>query len=164
MTQAPITVTYSLEDVLGQLSQKLDRMDTKFEAIQKNMDTKFEIMQKNVDAKFETMQKNMDTKLETMQKNMDAKFETMQKNMDTKLETLDTKFETLQKDVVELKVGQVRLESEIKGEIKSLTTEVNGIGKRLDMQEFINRSVVVGFVVAVLAGVVKLFLPIVTSS
>jgi hypothetical protein len=31
MTQAPITVTYSLEEVLNQISQKLDRMDTKFE-------------------------------------------------------------------------------------------------------------------------------------
>jgi hypothetical protein len=36
---------------------------------------------------------------------------------------------------------------------------MQGIGKRLDTQEFINRSVVVGFVLAVLAGVVKLFLP-----
>ncbi len=93
MTQTPVTVTYTLEEVLGQISQKLDRMDTKFE--------------------------------------------------------------TLQKDIVEIKVGQTRLE----GELKALETEVRGIGKRLDTQELINRSVVVGFILAVLAGVVKLFLP-----
>jgi len=96
------------------------------------------------------------------------------------------------KEIVEIKIGQVRLENELKGDIKSLKTElkgdiksleselkgdiksleselkgdiknleteVNGIGKRLDTQEFINRSVVVGFVLALVAGTVKLFFP-----
>ncbi len=87
------------------------------------------------------------------------------------LDRMDTKLEELRNDVVEIKLGQVRLESELKGdiktleselkgEIKALKTEVNGIGKRLDTQEFINRSVVVGFI---LAGAVKIFLPIVSS-
>jgi len=115
MTQDPVTVTYSLEAVLEKIIQKLDRMDDKFE--------------------------------------------------------------NLQKEIVEIKVGQVRLESELKGDIKALEielkgdikaleteiktveTEVKGIGKRLDTQEFINRSVVVGFVLALAAGVVKLFFP-----
>ena len=126
MTQPPATVTYSLEDVLGQIIQKLDRMDEKFDS--------------------------------------------------------------LQKDVTEIKIGMVRLESELKGdikaleselkgdikaleselkgdikaleiEVKTLDTEVKGIGKRLDTQEFINRSVVVGFVLALAAGAVKLFFP-----
>ena len=30
MTQPPATVTYSLEDVLGQIIQKLDRLDDRF--------------------------------------------------------------------------------------------------------------------------------------
>ncbi|NEP60827.1 MAG: Bdr protein, partial [Symploca sp. SIO2G7] len=83
---------------------------------------------------------------------------------------VDDKFENLQKEIVEIKIGQVKLESELKGDIKALEnelkgdikaleTEVKGIGKRLDTQEFINRSVVVGFVLALAAGAVKLFFP-----
>ncbi len=79
MSQTPITITYSLEEVLGQINQKLDN---------------------------------------------------------------------LQKDVTDIKIGQAKLEVEVKG-----------ISKRLDNQEFINRSVIVGFVLAVAAGVVKLFFP-----
>jgi hypothetical protein len=97
MSQIPITVTYSLEEVLGQINQKLDK---------------------------------------------------------------------LQEDVTEIKIGQVKLEgkletleTELKGEIKVLEMEIKGIGKRLDTQEFINRSVVVGFVLAICAGAVKLFFP-----
>jgi hypothetical protein len=90
MSQTPITVTYSLEEILGQINQKLD---------------------------------------------------------------------VLQKDVTDIKIGQIKLEAELKGEIKALETEVKGIGKRLDTQEFINRSVVVGFVLALTAGAIKLFFP-----
>ncbi|NER52327.1 MAG: Bdr protein, partial [Symploca sp. SIO1A3] len=87
-----------------------------------------------------------------------------------KFDNVQDKFEELQKEIVEIKIGQVRLEnelkgdikrieSELKGDIKNLETEVKGIGKRLDTQEFINRSVVVGFVLALVAGTVKLFFP-----
>ncbi|NES22774.1 MAG: hypothetical protein F6K41_28605 [Symploca sp. SIO3E6] len=115
MTQDSVKVTYSLEEVLGQINQKLDRMDEKFESFRKDVDDKFDDLQKDV----------------------------------------DKKFDNLQKEVVEIKIGQVRLE----GEIKNLEVEVKGIGKRLDTQEFINRSVVVGFVLAIAAGAVKLFFP-----
>ncbi|NES24251.1 MAG: DUF4164 domain-containing protein [Symploca sp. SIO3E6] len=126
MAQDPVTITYSLEEVLGQVIQKLDRMDDKFESFRKDVDDKFE--------------------------------------------NVNDKFDSLQKEIVEIKIGQVRLESELKGDIKTLETElkgdikaleteVKGIGKRLDTQEFINRSVVVGFVLALAAGAVKLFFP-----
>ena len=65
----------------------------------------------------------------------------------------------IQEDITEFKIGQVRLENELKGEIKALDAKVEGIGKRLDTQEFINRSVVVGFVLAVGAAVTKILFP-----
>lgn len=97
MSQTPINVTYSLEEVLGQINQKLDNL------------------QKDVNE--------------------------------------------FRKDVNEFRVETKVAIQELKGEIKALDVEVKGIGKRLDTQEFINRSVVVGFVLAIVAGVVKLFLP-----
>ncbi|NEP55505.1 MAG: hypothetical protein F6K31_00395 [Symploca sp. SIO2G7] len=72
MTQDPVTITYSLEEVLGQVIQKLDRMDDKFESFRKDV---------------------------------------------------DDKFENLQKEIVEIKIGQVKLESELKGDIKALENE-----------------------------------------
>ncbi|MEM8781082.1 MAG: hypothetical protein AAGF26_19935 [Cyanobacteria bacterium P01_G01_bin.49] len=86
MNQTPITVTYTLEEVLGQINQKLDK--------------------------------------------------------------LDDKFDKLQQEVISLK-----------GDVKALNAKVEGIGKRLDSQEFINRSVIVGFILAIAAGAIKLFFP-----
>jgi hypothetical protein len=51
------------------------------------------------------------------------------------------------------------LESEIKGNINNLETEVKNLGKRLDTQEFINRTVIAGFILALGAGGVKLLFP-----
>ena len=104
MTQTPITITYTLEEVLGQINTKLDK--------------------------------------------------------------IDQRIEHMQDDITDLKIGQVRLENEMKtlevkltGQIQTLDAKIDGIGKRLDTQEFINRSVVVGFVLAVGAAVTKILFP-----
>jgi uncharacterized protein (DUF849 family) len=97
MTQTPIAVTYTLEEILGQINQNLA--------------------------------------------------------------DINQKIAKLQEDVNELKIGQVRIENELKGEIKVLDTKIEGISKRLDTQEFINRSVIVGFVLAVGAAVTKILFP-----
>ena len=75
------------------------------------------------------------------------------------LKEINQKLDKLQEDVTDLKIGQVRLENELKGEIKVLDTKIDGIGKRLDTQEFINRSVIAGFVLAVGAAVIKILFP-----
>ncbi|MEA5509700.1 hypothetical protein VB715_07980 [Crocosphaera sp. UHCC 0190] len=75
------------------------------------------------------------------------------------LKEINGKLDTLQKDVNDLKIGQVRLEEKLTGEIKALDIEVKGINKRLDSQEFINRSVAVGFILAIGTGIIKLFFP-----
>jgi murein lipoprotein len=108
MSQTPITVTYSLEEILKEINGKLDKMDDKFEA---KLD-KFEAKLDKLDQKFET------------------------------------KFDSLQKDINDLKVGQA-----------TLSTQVKGINKRLDTQEFINRSVAVGFLLALATGVIKFLFP-----
>ncbi len=119
MSQTPVTVTYSLEEILQQINQKLDRLDEKFEA-----------------------------KLDDLQKDV-TDIKIGQVKLEGKLETLETELE-----------GRIdKLDAELKGEIKTLEAEVKGISKRLDTQEFINRSVVVGFVLAIAAGSVRLFFP-----
>jgi phage host-nuclease inhibitor protein Gam len=133
MSQNPITVTYSLEEVLGQIQQQLVRMDARFDKV----DEQFKAVHQEI-AEIKTQMVKQDAEL--------------------KQEMAEIKTQIVKQEV-ELK-GEIKaLGTELRGEVKNLRTEMQGIGKRLDTQEFINRSVVVSFLVAVLAGVVKLFLP-----
>ncbi len=51
---------------------------------------------------------------------------------------------------------QITLET-IKGDIKALDTKVEQLDKRLANQEFLNRGVFIGLLVALLGGVVNFF-------
>jgi uncharacterized protein YgbK (DUF1537 family) len=84
MSQTPISVTYSLEEVLGDIKQSI--------------------------------------------------------------KDVNQKLDNLQKDVTDIKIGQARLEE-----------KVDGIGKRLENQEFISRGVLIALIVAILGGFAKLF-------
>jgi hypothetical protein len=64
------------------------------------------------------------------------------------LKEINGKLDTIQKDVTDLKV-----------EVAEVKTELKGINKRLDSQEFINRSIAIGFILAVATGVIKLLFP-----
>jgi len=66
---------------------------------------------------------------------------------------IDTKVDKLSLDVTELKVGQ----SSIEGDIKTLDTKVDGFENRVDNQEFTNRGVLVGLIVAILSGAAQFF-------
>ncbi|PZV27601.1 MAG: DUF1640 domain-containing protein [Snowella sp.] len=106
---------------------------------------------------------------------------TIESDLKEYLVKFEQKLDNLQKDVGDVKVAIARLEGELKSEMKSLEGELKGdmkslegelkgdikaldakiddISKRLDTQEFINRSVVVGVVLALIVGVVKWLYP-----
>ncbi|NHC38293.1 hypothetical protein [Scytonema millei] len=84
------------------------------------------------------------------------------------LTRLETKVDKISEDVsdiktnlvrveAELKGDLVRVEAELKGEIRVLDEKIDGIAKRVDTQEFINRGVVIGLVLAILGGFAKIF-------
>jgi len=152
MTQESVKVTYSLEEVLGQINQKLDRMDDKFDNLQK------EIVEIKVgQARLETELKG---DIKTLESELKGDIKTLESELKGDIKTLESELKGDVKNLESELKGDIKtLESELKGDIKNLETEVNGIGKRLDTQEFINRSVVVGFVLALVAGTVKLFFP-----
>ena len=95
--------------------------------------------------------------------------------IDSRFDKLETKLDKVAENVADLKIDLVRVETELKGEIrvldekigrvetelkgeiKLLDGKVDGIGKRLDQTEFINRGVIVGLVLTILGGFVKLF-------
>ena len=114
------TVTYSLEEVLTRL--------------EKNIDKQFdEVKQQN---------KETNQKIERLEKNIDKQFdEIKQQNKET-----NQKIERLLEIIVELKVGQARLES-----------NVEGLSKRIDSQEFVSRGILLALLATILGGAAKMF-------
>ena len=108
----PVTVTYTIEDILKKIDDKLDKME-------------------------ETSTKRFEK--------LESKLESNQKEFKQEIKDINTKLDSIQKDVTDLKVGQAKLEE-----------KVDGLGKRLDYQEFINRGVIIGLIVAVLGSLAKM--------
>ncbi len=82
---------------------------------------------------------------------------TIESDLKEILTKIDTKLDTLSRDVTDLKVGQARLEEKVDGLEKRLESKLDGLSKRMDNQEFISRGVLIGLIVAILGGFAKLF-------
>ncbi len=78
---------------------------------------------------------------------------TIEQDLKEILGKIDQKLDGLQKDIVDLKIGQ----TEIKGEIKTLSERINGVDERVKNQDFISRGILVGLILAILGGLAKLF-------
>lgn len=78
---------------------------------------------------------------------------TIEQDLKEILAKIDLKLDSLQKDLVDLKVGQ----TEIKGEIKTLDEKIKGLDERVKNQDFINRGILVGLILAIIGGLAKLF-------
>ena len=77
--------------------------------------------------------------------------------LDNHLERIDNRLSNLELNQTEIK-GEIKiLDEKLSGQISILDEKITGIDKRLDNQEFINRGILVGIILALLAGVVKLF-------
>lgn len=66
--------------------------------------------------------------------------------LENKIDKLENKIDKIGEDVTDLKV-----------KVEVLAEKVEGISKRLDTQEFINRGVIIGLILAVLGGFAKIF-------
>ncbi len=123
----PVTIEQDLKEYLA---EQFDKISQRFEQI----DQRFE----QIDQRFEQI---------------DQRFE----QIDRRFDKIDRKFEKIDNDITDLKVGQARLEEKIDGLDQRLEAKIDGLDKRLEFQEFINRGVLIGFIVAILAGLAKLF-------
>jgi hypothetical protein len=72
------------------------------------------------------------------------------KSLDSKIEQ---RFDKVDERLNKLEIGQ----ADIKGDIKSLDTKTEQLDKRIGNVEFANRGILVGLVVVILGGAVKLF-------
>jgi uncharacterized protein (DUF3084 family) len=72
------------------------------------------------------------------------------------LAEINRKLDTIQKDLNDSRLETKVAIQELKVEIKSLDEKVNGLGKRLENQEFVNRGILVALVVAIVGSAAKL--------
>mgnify|MGYP002654345960 CR=1 FL=1 len=122
------TIETDLKEILGKLDNHLERIDNRLSNLELNqIEIKGEI-------------KILDEKLSGQINALDEKLSGQINALDEKLS------------------GQINaLDEKLSGEISTLDEKVIGINKRLDNQEFINRGILVGIILALFAGVVKLF-------
>jgi chromosome segregation ATPase len=79
------------------------------------------------------------------------------KSLDSKIEQrfekIEQRFDKVDERLNKIEIGQ----ADLKGEIKSLDTKTEQLEKRIGNIEFANRGILVGLVVVILGGAVKLF-------
>ena len=69
------------------------------------------------------------------------------------LNGINQKLDVIQKDVTDLKLGQV----ELNGKINTLDAKVDGLSTRISNQELLLRTIVGGLILIVLGGAAKMF-------
>lgn len=77
--------------------------------------------------------------------------------IDARFDKIDARFDRVTADVSDLKTELVRVDLGLKGQIKALDEKIDGLAKWVDTQEFINRGVIIGLVLAILGGFAKIF-------
>jgi chromosome segregation ATPase len=91
----------------------------------------------------------LDQKFSNFERRFEEKFDKIDQQfdkIDQRFDKIDQRLERIENDITDLKVGQARLEEKI-----------DGLDKRLGFQEFINRGVLIGFIMAILGGLAKVF-------
>jgi septal ring factor EnvC (AmiA/AmiB activator) len=146
MTNNPPTLTYTLEEILSRLDQKIEKQ---FAEVNQKMDRQFTEVNQKMDRQFAEVNQKMDRQFAEVNQKMDRQFA----EVNQKFTEVNKKLETMDGRLNKLEIGQ----AELSGEIKTLEEKVSGIDKRLDNQEFINRGVLVAVIIALISGVVKLF-------
>ena len=61
----------------------------------------------------------------------------------------------IREDLTDLKINQTRMEERLSGQISLVDEKLSGLGKRLEFQEFINRSILAGLILLDLGGAAK---------
>jgi exonuclease VII small subunit len=83
--------------------------------------------------------------------------ETLTYSLEAILTRIESKIDKVDESLTKLEIGQAELKAELKGDIKVLDENIEGLTVRVAYQEFTNRGILIALVVAVLGGAAKLF-------
>ena len=118
MSQSPMTVTYSLEDVLIRLEQKIDRqfeeVNHKIDKLSEEVNHKIDKRSEEVNHKIDKLSEDVNRKIDKLDEKVDkltVEMETVKGN----LKNLDTRLCTVEKSVSKLEESNNKLSQDIAG-------------------------------------------------
>lgn len=152
MTQ---TIEVNLVDVLNRLENKIDdfgnQVNTKISRLENKIDDISTQVQTEV-YRLENKIDDISTQVQTEVHRLENKIDAISTQVQTEVHRLENKMDKLSEDV-----------NDIKTSVAKLDENQNGLNKRLENVEFINRSIfasiLVGIVLTVVAGITKLLFP-----
>jgi chromosome segregation ATPase len=98
------------------------------------------------------------TGLKIGQERLSGQITSLDEKLTGQINSLDEKFTGQINSLDEKLTGQINsLDEKLTGKINVLDEKITGQGKRLDFQEFINRSILGGLILIVLGGAAKYF-------
>lgn len=130
-----MNIEFDLKEILTEIKQEFGKFDTKLDRLEGKVDKVAEDLN---EFKSKVVKDITDLRTEVKEDITDLKTD-------------------VKEDINELKMQGIKSDNEIKAEIRVLAERINGISKRVDTQEFINRGVIIGLVLAVLGGFAKIF-------
>ena len=141
--------TPTIETDLGKILERIEQNLTDF---RKDTEQNLTDFRKETNQRFDKIEERL-TKLEIGQARLEER-------LTGEMKALDERLTGEMKALDERLTGEMKaLDEKLTGKIETVNAKLDGLDKRLDTQEFINRSVVVGLVLAIAAGVFKLFFP-----
>ncbi len=100
---------------------------------------------------------NIEYDLKEILTRIEGRFDKLESKVDKIGEDVNDFKIKMTEDIGGLKTDLIRVETTLKSEIEVLSGNVDNIVKRIDTQEFINRGVIIGLILAVLGGFAKVF-------
>ena len=98
------------------------------------------------------------TGLKISQERLSGQINSLDEKLTEQINSLDEKLTGQINSLDEKLTGQINsLDEKLTGKINVLDEKITGQGKRLDFQEFINRSILGGLILIVLGGAAKYF-------
>lgn len=152
MTQ---TIEVNLVDVLNRLENKIDDFGNQVNIKISRLENKIDDISTQVQTEVYRLENKIDdisTQVQTEVHRLENKIDAISTQVQTEVHRLENKMDKLSEDV-----------NDIKTSVAKLDENQNGLNKRLENVEFINRSIfasiLVGIVLTVVAGITKLLFP-----
>ncbi|MEM9276843.1 MAG: hypothetical protein AAGA80_28470, partial [Cyanobacteria bacterium P01_F01_bin.143] len=145
-----LKVEIEIADILKDMQSKQENILEEIKEIK--------IGQVKLEGRVESLDKRLSGQIETLDKKLSGQIEALDEKLSGRIETLDKKLSGRIDSLDERLSGQIEtLDEKLSGQIKTLDTKVEQIDKRVAYQEFINRGVLIGLILALLGGAAKIF-------
>lgn len=143
-------IEYDLKEILTRLEGRFDKLESKIDKLGTDVaDLKIKMAED-----FGSLRSDMTESISTLRSDTTESIGTLRSDMTESIGTLRS---DTTENSSSLRSDLVRVETTLKSEIEVLSGNVDNIVKRIDTQEFINRGVIIGLILAVLGGFAKVF-------